>query len=87
MRSAEEWTVIRDKMQVDHLIGASDEEHMKEFAEFIQQIQLDAMKEGMRMARELVQQECDIFPTDASLKALVIEAIISASEQLTINDL
>ena len=79
MKSAEEWieeTTGSPKCRIT-TVGACS----------IEEIQLDAMKEGMRRARELVQQEPAIFNTDVSLKAMVIDSIISASEQLTIKDL
>lgn len=55
-----------------------EEAHIK----FIEQIQLDAMKEGMRRATAHVTNNLPVHQ-----KLLIREAILKASEQLTIKNL
>lgn len=84
MKSAEDWRKSR-------CLGNNSEEGIKTI---VQQIQLDAMKEGMRRAAELADNWkrtytlgdcCDNAQHDACCG--VRDAILSAAEQLTEKDL
>ena len=74
MKTAEEWAGWHDDR-----ITADD----------IKQIQLDAMKEGMRRAANLCKQRSEqcFSPTVASHHKQDEQAILTAAEQLTIKDL
>ena len=74
MRSAKEW-----EMQIGFESALQQG--------IIQQIQLDAMKEGMRMAAKLCNEVGDKDDEAKYGSAESCYAIIQASEQLTIKDL
>jgi len=70
MKTAEEWLTETD---VSH--------PNTDLVKLVEQIQLDAMKEGMRMAAEIASDR------EPSGELGIDEAIFSAAEQLTIKDL
>jgi len=83
MKTAEEWTM---KLIGSKFIDDVDPNSLRVAADsitvsFIQQIQLDAMKEGMRRAAKIASY---VIPTHEWTHE---KAIITASEQLTIKDL
>ena len=56
--------------------------------EHIEQIQLDAMKEGMRRAANVCCDQQKYFTREASVQCLQNhDAILTAAEQLTVKDL
>jgi len=88
MKSAEEWAIERNEMDLYHMQAASNDECMAEFAMFLQQIQLDAMKEGMRRAAEIARWKHPISSSAAHYEAKrTTESILTTAEQLTIKDL
>jgi len=81
MKTAEEWNKIKESNPLDKDV------------ELIKQIQLDAMKEGMRRAGKEVAKPMAKVPDETTQKYTVIlthalsNAILTAAEHLTISDL
>lgn len=82
MKTAEEW---REEFPI--LIGGNDKEQViVSYTSFIQEIQLDAMKEGMRRASAVARHAGSYANEHAGCDAAA-NAILSAAEQLTEKDL
>jgi len=88
MKTAEEWL---EKNGIEKYIGSGEDERPHTLLSLadIQQIQLDAMKEGMRRAAEIVHKDGTVYLHKLMNDTIVPrkQAILSASEQLTIKDL
>ena len=77
-------------MDLHHMQAASNDECMAEFASFLELVQLDAMKEGMRRAADEVASHWnsgEAMINQREQAARSSHALLKASEQLTIKDL
>jgi hypothetical protein len=83
MKTAEEWTSEIIDYELTHYDGS--------YTKLIKQIQLDAMKEGMRRAAEQARPIAMNLASDSShipvIANEISKAILTASEQLTKKDL
>jgi len=88
MKTAEEW--INDKSPLDRC-SCECETRCEEVESWLKQIQLDAMKEGMRRAAEQARPIAMNLASDSShipvIANEISKAILTASEQLTKKDL
>jgi len=78
MKTAEEWKTEWRKLPCGTL-----EEHETNATTIINQIQLDAMREGMRRAAEIAQDD----EQSKDKRPVISKAILAAAEQLTTKDL
>jgi hypothetical protein len=86
MKTAEEWKQIWWSWPMPDNSG--EYEGQQEFLKLVPQIQLDAMKEGMRRAAELADNPVRLEPGYSHLTQQNIkQAILTAAEQLTEKDL
>lgn len=76
MKTAEEWTNNQP-------LGCDDCEHIA----YVKQIQLDAMKEGMRRAAEVSKKELEGTVGSGWAGRQIAQAILTTAEQLTEKDL
>ena len=77
MKTAEEWA---DAYWQGYNAGPN-------YPKFIEQIQLDAMKEGMRRAACLTRQNLNSLNVDSLARAVLADELLTATEQLTEKDL
>lgn len=92
MKTAEEWKKVYEqissKLRASGLFGlALDKAHEYGFERFCKQIQLDAMKEGMRRAAEIAYKKHQEAILDCLCGSNAEENILTAAEQLTEKDL
>jgi hypothetical protein len=80
MKKASEWAKDMGSFRGENCENVSMKDR-------VEQIQLDAMKDGMRMASELAYKyNCEVFPERLSENGVKRE-ILSVAEQLTEKDL
>lgn len=84
MKTAKEWTQERMDMEICLTYTDSPEVQLQEFADWLKQVQLDAMKEGMRKAAK-ISTDHDTGK-DRKLETRE-EAILVAADNLTIDKL
>lgn len=72
MKTAEEWVKIRKEMPLSVDWGDTKEVIDKEFATFIKQIQLDAWKQGMSDAANIVDKTNSV--EHQYFKCIILEA-------------